>query len=80
MKISRNGVEIELTQREMKKAFDEITNAKHIENLLKVAEDMDYELTYEEAVCLTSRLKNFLSDDEYWNNLELFIEFLERTA
>ena len=74
MKISRNGVEIELTQSELEEAFDEITNAGYVEDFLKVAKDMDYELNYEEAVRLIPEFINLLSFDSYYQTIEILLE------
>ena len=79
MKITRNGVEIELTLSEMEQAFDEITNARYVEDLLRIAEDMEYELSYEEAVHSIPRLKKLVSDDSYINTIELFVAHLKAT-
>lgn len=75
MKIVRNGIEIELTDDELREAF-EIMNAKYLrEDIISYAEGMEIELSDETIGYIVQRVDKCLgNNDSYWESYWMTIE------
>ena len=76
MKIVRNGVEIELTPRELREAFLEMEKEYLIEDIQSRAEDMEVVLDkHDIATVVNMAQSNLERNDSYWESYWATIEY-----
>lgn len=80
MKITRNGIEYELTAEELRKAYEEMDFEYNKEDLLYKLEEMEIENASEQQIsAIIQRFEKRLGDhdlywDIYWSVMENIIE------
>ena len=76
MKIVRNGVEIELTPRELREAFLEMEKEYLIEDIQSRAEDMEVVLDKHDIATVVNMAQSGLErNDSYWESYWATIEY-----
>ena len=77
MKITRNGVDYELTGTEMWLAYTEVKADCLKEDILSKAEDMEIELSDESIDRIANRVDKCIgNNDSYWDSYWMTIEYV----
>lgn len=76
MKIIRNGIEIELTAEETRKAYEIKDREYLLEDIQSKLEEMELDVTDDEMECIADITKSTLENhDSYWECYWMSIEY-----